>query len=98
MPAAPEAPYTASAVFTGQGSEYFRIWVVNLLLTLVTLGVYSAWAKVRTARYFRNNTRLDGHVFDYHGNPAAILRGRIIALACSPPTHGPSSSRTSPVS
>lgn len=80
LPAAPEAPYTASAVFTGQGSEYFRIWVVNLLLTLVTLGVYSAWAKVRTARYFRNNTRLDGHVFDYHGSPAAILRGRILAL------------------
>lgn len=80
LPAAPEALYTASPVFTGRGGEYFRIWVVNLLLTLVTLGLYSAWAKVRTARYFRNNTWLDGHVFDYHGSPAAILRGRIIAL------------------
>lgn len=67
--------------FTGQGGEYFRIWVVNLLLTLLTLGVYSAWAKVRKTRYFWQNTRLDGHVFDYHGAPVAILAGRAIALA-----------------
>jgi len=67
-------------VFTGSGSEYFRIWVVNVLLTVLTLGVYSAWAKVRKARYFWQNTRLGGHVFDYHGRPVAILRGRIIAL------------------
>ena len=67
--------------FTGDGNEYFRIWVVNLLLTLVTLGVYSAWAKVRKTRYFSQNTRLDGHAFDYHGDPRAILIGRIVALA-----------------
>jgi uncharacterized membrane protein YjgN (DUF898 family) len=66
-------------VFTGRGSEYFRIWVVNLLLTLLTLGIYSAWAKARRARYLRQNTRLDGHVFDYHGRPVAILRGRLLA-------------------
>ena len=36
--------------FTGIGWEYFRIWVVNMLLTLLTLGIYSAWAKVRKAR------------------------------------------------
>src|SRR5437867_5549423 len=74
------APHVAAPTFTGRGSEYFRIWVVNVLLTLVTFGVYSAWAKVRKARYFRQNTRLDGHVFDYHGRPIAILRGRAIAF------------------
>ena len=31
--------------FTGSGSEYFRIWIVNLLLTFVTLGLYYPWAK-----------------------------------------------------
>jgi len=73
-------PSPGTFVFTGSGSEYFRIWVVNLLLTLLTLGIYSAWAKVRRAKYFWQNTKLDGHVFDYHGRPLAILRGRIIAL------------------
>ncbi|MBV8209344.1 MAG: DUF898 domain-containing protein [Burkholderiaceae bacterium] len=67
--------------FTGTGAEYFRIWIVNLLLTIVTLGIYSAWAKVRKLQYFYRNTRLDGSVFDYHGNPIAILKGRILAVA-----------------
>lgn len=66
--------------FTGTGSEYFRIWVVNLLLTILTLGIYSAWAKVRRLQYFYRNTRLAGAVFDYHGSPAMILKGRILAL------------------
>jgi uncharacterized membrane protein YjgN (DUF898 family) len=66
--------------FVGSGSEYFRIWIVNLLLSIVTLGIYSAWAKVRRTRYFYDNTRLAGTSFDYHGNPVAILKGRIIAV------------------
>ncbi len=66
--------------FTGTGSEYFRIWVVNVLLTILTVGIYSAWAKVRRLQYFYRNTRLAGAVFDYHGNPKAILKGRILAL------------------
>src|SRR5262245_14632957 len=55
--------------FTGSGGEYFRIWVVNVLLTFLTLGIYSAWAKVRRTQYFYRNTRLAGSVFDYRGNP-----------------------------
>jgi uncharacterized membrane protein YjgN (DUF898 family) len=80
FPQAPPPAHVAALTFTARGSEYFRIWVVNLVLTLVTLGVYSAWAKVRKARYFRQNTRLDGHAFDYHGRPVAILRGRLMAF------------------
>jgi uncharacterized membrane protein YjgN (DUF898 family) len=67
--------------FSGDGREYFRIWIVNLTLTLVTLGIYSAYAKVRKTRYYWQNTRLEGMAFDYHGDPLAILRGRILAVA-----------------
>ncbi|WP_454752384.1 YjgN family protein [Cupriavidus necator] len=67
--------------FTGTGSEYFRIWIVNVLLSIVTFGIYSAWAKVRTLHYFYRNTRLDGASFDYHGKPSAILKGRAIVVA-----------------
>lgn len=66
--------------FTGRGGEYFGIWIVNLLLTVFTLGIYSAWAKVRRLQYFHRNTLLAGSPFDYHGSPTAILKGRIIAL------------------
>lgn len=68
-------------VFHGRGGEYFGIWVVNLLLSVVTIGIYSAWAKVRTARYFHGATELDGARFGYHGKPLAILIGRLIGLA-----------------
>lgn len=67
--------------FSAKGAEYFRIWIVNLLLTIVTLGIYSAWAKVRTNRYFYANTRLDGSAFEYLASPITILKGRLIAFA-----------------
>ncbi|HEU4664496.1 MAG TPA: YjgN family protein [Dokdonella sp.] len=66
--------------FHGDAREYFRIWIVNLALGIVTLGIYSAWAKVRTQRYFYANTRLAGAPFDYQAQPLAILKGRLIAL------------------
>jgi uncharacterized membrane protein YjgN (DUF898 family) len=67
--------------FTGSAKEYFRIWIVNLFFTLVTLGIYSAWAKVRKKRYFYGSTKVDGDSFDYFANPKAILKGRILAFA-----------------
>ena len=66
--------------FTGKGWEYFRIWIVNVLLTILTLGIYSAWAKVRRMQYFYRNTHLADASFDYHGTPTAILKGRIIGF------------------
>lgn len=66
--------------FVGDGSEYFRIWIVNVFLSIITLGVYSAWAKVRREQYFHRNLMLDGSGFDYHGKPMAILKGRIVAV------------------
>ena len=66
--------------FSGKGSEFFRIWIVNLALSIVTLGIYSAWAKVRTQRYFYSHTSLDGSSFQYLANPVTILKGRLIAV------------------
>jgi uncharacterized membrane protein YjgN (DUF898 family) len=78
--ATPSSGHPERIAFIGSGSEYFRIWIVNLLLTIVTLGIYSAWAKVRRMRYFYDNTRLAGSSFEYHGDPIAILKGRIVAV------------------
>lgn len=67
--------------FTGSGSEYFRIWIVNLLLTLVRLSLYHPWAKVRRLRYFHGNTQVGGHALDFHGNPWTMLRGYLLVGA-----------------
>jgi len=66
--------------FTGKGSEYFKIWTVNVLLSILTLGIYSAWAKVRRKRYFYGSLKLDGSSFEYHAEPIKILKGRIIVF------------------
>jgi uncharacterized membrane protein YjgN (DUF898 family) len=79
--AAPTAERVVRPEFTGSAAEYFRIWIVNLLFTLLTFGIYSAWAKVRKKRYFYGSTRFDGSSFDYFASPRAILNGRIIAFA-----------------
>ena len=68
-------------IFEGKFSEYFGIWIVNLLLSLVTFGIYSAWAKVRRKKYFYNNSLIDNVGFDYHAKPISILKGRLIAVA-----------------
>ena len=72
---------TEQFAFHGSGSDYFRIWIVNMLFTILTLGIYSAWAKVRTKRYFYGNTELAGDRFEYLASPIAILKGRLIAVA-----------------
>ncbi|RQO35954.1 DUF898 domain-containing protein [Herminiimonas sp. KBW02] len=77
-PQASDTPIRFS--FSGTGSEYFRIWIVNLLFSILTLGIYSAWAKVRRTRYFYGSSSVAGTSFEYHGNPIAILKGRIMAV------------------
>jgi uncharacterized membrane protein YjgN (DUF898 family) len=76
----PGAEQRHAVKFSATAEEYFRIWIVNLALTIVTLGIYSAWAKVRKKRYFYGHTRIDGEAFEYRGRPLAILKGRLIAF------------------
>lgn len=66
--------------FRGTAGEWFGIWIVNLLLSIVTIGIYSAWAKVRTKKYFHQNTYVAGRNFDYHATGLQILIGRVIMI------------------
>lgn len=74
------SPEKVNFDFFGKTGEFFGIWIVNVLLSIVTLGIYSAWAKVRTYQYFYGNTEIDGHRFTYLATPIQILKGRIIAV------------------
>ena len=66
--------------FDGDAREYFGIWTVNVLLSIATLGIYSAWAKVRTRKYFLGNTSIDGRPFGYHATGRQVLIGRAIVV------------------
>ncbi|MCE2494032.1 MAG: DUF898 family protein [Alphaproteobacteria bacterium] len=62
--------------FAGRGSEYFGIWIVNVLLSVVTFGIWTAWAKVRRVQYFNGRTLVLGDPLDFLG-----------ALSCVPRAH-----------
>jgi uncharacterized membrane protein YjgN (DUF898 family) len=84
MPLAPQhtpqadQTYQLSIKFTGSGSEYFRIWIVNLLLLMVTFGIYYPWAKVRRLRYFYGNTVVGGEPLGFHADPTKLLKGYLL--------------------
>ncbi len=64
--------------FHGTAREYFGIWIVNTLLKIVTLGIYSPWAKVRKRRFFYANSRVDNTSFDYLADPLVLLKGWVL--------------------
>ncbi len=78
-PLPPSAP-VARFSFHGDAREFFRIWIVNTLLTLLTLGIFRAWAKVRKRRYLRGHTELLGRRFDYTADPRRLLVGNLIVV------------------
>jgi uncharacterized membrane protein YjgN (DUF898 family) len=75
---APAGSQRYRLIFSGSASEYFRIWMVNLFLTVLTCGIFAAWAKVRSRRYLYAHTLLGGQPFDYMANPWFIFKGNLI--------------------
>lgn len=75
-----EGRHTLRFRFTGTAREYFGIWIVNTVLKIVTVGIYSAWAKVRKRHWFYGHTLLDGLPFDYLANPRALFKGWLIGV------------------
>ncbi|MBI5485611.1 MAG: DUF898 family protein [Deltaproteobacteria bacterium] len=81
QPAPPSGPATLGFTFHGTARDYFGIWIVNTLLKIVTIGIYSAWAKVRKRRFFYGSTTLHGQPFEYLADPMALFKGWLIAAA-----------------
>jgi uncharacterized membrane protein YjgN (DUF898 family) len=67
--------------FTGSGSEYFRVWIVNLLLTIVTLGFYTPLARRRTAQYFYGHTMVADSPLEFTAQTKRMLVGFILFAA-----------------
>lgn len=68
--------------FHGTGLEYFKIWIVNIILSMATLGIYSAWAKVRRKQYFYGSTRIKAAGFEWRNWPIPEgLNGKRTATA-----------------
>ncbi|MAO71674.1 MAG: hypothetical protein CMD02_04085 [Flavobacteriales bacterium] len=66
--------------FFGKGSEFFKITIVNWLLTLITLGIYFPWARVKQLKYIYGQTSLNNERFHYSGTGWELFLGFIKAI------------------
>lgn len=52
--------------YQGSGKDCFVLFLKNILLTIVTFGIYRFWAEVAMTKYIFRNSELDKAAFDYH--------------------------------
>lgn len=63
------------ASFHGSGGPLFVIHLVNGFLTMITMGIYVYWAKVKVRRYLLGQAEFEGDRFEFHGTGKELLRG-----------------------
>lgn len=61
--------------FRGEGLALFTLILKNMLLTLVTLGIYAPWAKTERRKYMWQNIEIAGHRLRYHGTGRELFIG-----------------------
>ena len=79
-PKATEGPNVHRLSFHGSGGSLFGIQIVNLFLTLVTLGIYSFWGRVKVRKYMMSQSDFEGDRFAYHGTGKELLIGWLKAI------------------
>lgn len=68
--------------FHGTGNALFLLILKNLLLTLVTCGIYAAWAKTQRRKFVWQNTEFHGQRFLYRGTGEELFVGYLKVAAC----------------
>jgi len=66
--------------FHGSGGTLFGIQLVNMLLTMITLGIYYFWGKTKVRAYVHSQTEFEGDRFAYHGTGKELLIGWLKAI------------------
>lgn len=68
-------------IYDGRLGELYKIFLVNFLLGLVTLGIYRFWGKTRMRRYLWSHVSYDGDRLEYTGTGGELFRGFIVVAA-----------------
>jgi uncharacterized membrane protein YjgN (DUF898 family) len=67
--------------FSGSGSEFFRVWIVNLLLNVVTIGFYTPFARRRTAQYFYGHSLVADSPLEFTAQQRRMVFGFLLLVA-----------------
>jgi len=78
-PDAPDAE-TSAFGFYGTWREYLPIALTNLLLIVVTLGIYRFWAKARERRYLWARTRFIDERLEWTGTGMELFVGGVLVI------------------
>jgi uncharacterized membrane protein YjgN (DUF898 family) len=68
-------------VYDGRLGELYVIFIKNVLLSIITLGIYRFWGKTRIRRYLWSHTSLLGDRFEYTGTGKELFLGFLLAIA-----------------
>lgn len=71
---------TATLRYHGTGGSFFSLVLLNGLLTIITFGIYSFWAKTKIRAFHYSHTELDGDRFAYHGTGRELWLGYLKAV------------------
>jgi uncharacterized membrane protein YjgN (DUF898 family) len=72
---------TLAVSYRGQGGDLFLVMLKNLFLTLVTVGIYSPWARTARRAYLWKQVEIEGHRLDYTGTGKELFIGYLKVLA-----------------
>ena len=77
-PVKPDAIGHYPVEFSGDGGEYFRVWIVNVLLSIITLGLYTPWARRRTVQYFYGHTHVANGPLEFTAKVRNMVIGFVL--------------------
>ena len=80
LAAAPRSSADRAVHFSGTWQEFLPIALINLLLTLVTLGIYRFWAMARVRRYLWSNTRIIDDELEWTGTGGEMFIGFLMVM------------------
>ena len=66
--------------FSGSGGEFFRVWIVNVLMSVVTIGFYTPFARRRTAQYFYSHTMVAGSPLEFTAQQRKMVIGFVLLV------------------
>lgn len=79
QPASAKVP-VVNVAYHGKAGQVFRLHIMNLLMNIITLGVYSFWGKTRIRRYMTSHVSISGDRFEYTGTGKELLVGWLKAM------------------
>ena len=66
--------------YDSRTGQVYKIWLLNLFMNIITLGIYNFWGKTRLRKYVAGSFSLRGDRFEYTGAGKELFFGFLKAI------------------